>query len=192
MIHSLRGKLIHKDAEGCVIECGGVGYGLLMSTASLEGLGSGEVFVLVHTHLTQDALRLYGFATAEERACFLTLIGTSGVGPKLALSILSSLLPSELFEVVARGDRATLQRVPGVGGKKAERLLVELKGKLPEAPAAVRLGLGAVRADLVSALENLGFAAPTAERAAREALEEHPGVEELPTLVRAALRKTTR
>ncbi len=132
MIASLRGTLLTKTAEHAVIECAGVGYGVLMSLASLVKLGveGGEVSVLVHTHLTQDSLRLFGFADAAEREVFEILISLSGVGPKLALAILSILTAGELSDAVARGDKGMLTRVPGVGAKKAERLLVDLKGRL--------------------------------------------------------------
>lgn len=195
MIASLRGKLIHKDAEGAIIECAGVGYGVSMSLASLMRLGAEgqDVHVLVHTHLTQDALRLYGFADAAERDTFLSLIGTTGVGPKLALAILSTLTPSELSDAVLMADKGALTRIPGVGAKKAERLLVELKDRLPKGTAAAQGALGgrnALVADLVSALENLGFTPQVADKAAREAVEANPDEQELATLVRSALRTT--
>lgn len=194
MIASLRGKLVHKDADGAIVECAGVGYGVSMSLASLMRLGpeGQDVHVLVHTHLTQDALRLFGFADAAERETFMSLIGTTGVGPKLALAILSTLTPSELSDAVLMADKGALTRIPGVGAKKAERLLVELKDRLPKtAPThSVLGGRNALVADLVSALENLGFAPQVADKAARDALEAHPDEQELATLVRSALRTT--
>ena len=195
MIASLRGRLVHKDTEGVIIECGGVGYGVAMSLASLARLGpeESETRVLVYTHVSQDSLRLFGFIDAAERETFEVLLGTAGVGPRLALAILSTLSPGELAEVIANSDKATLTRIPGVGPKKAERLLVELKGRL-----ALQLGSsrpprdGDRMADLVSALVNLGFAAPIAERAAQHAVQEHPDEADLTCLVREALRSTTR
>jgi holliday junction DNA helicase RuvA len=195
MIASLRGTLLAKETDAVVVECGGVGYGVAMSLSSLQRLGreGTEVRLFVHTHLSQDALRLFGFVERDERDAFLVLIGTSGVGPKLALAILSTLSPSELADIVARGDRAALTRIPGVGGKKAERLLIELKDRLAELSLpAVAAGSGGLLSDLVSALVNLGFSAQIAERAARDALEADPEERELATLVRAALRRTTR
>lgn len=192
MIVSLRGRLAHKDATGAVLECGGVGYGLAMSLASLSRLGKvgSEAEVLVHTHLSQDALRLYGFADAAERDTFEVLIATSGIGPKLALAILSTVSPVELADIVGRGDRASLMRIPGVGGKKAERLLLELKGRLPEPAAGGAPLRTSLLTDVVSALANLGFAGDVAERAARAALDASPEETEIATLVRAALRST--
>lgn len=192
MISSLRGRLIVKDGSGAVIECGGVGYGVSMSLTSLARLGKvgGEVAVQVHTHLSQDALRLYAFADADERQTFEVLIGTTGVGPKLALAILSSLSPAELSSIVGRADRVALTRVPGVGAKKAERLLVELKGRLPESGLAGPTGKPSLVGDVVSALANLGFSDDVADRAAKAALEKHPDEQEIATLVRAALQET--
>lgn len=195
MIASLKGRLLAKDTTGAVVEAGGVGYGVSMSLSSLARLGEAgdEVQLLVHTHLSQDALRLYGFADAAERAVFEILIATSGVGPRLALAILSTLCPAELQEVVARGDKGTLNRIPGVGPKKAERLLLELKDRLKGAAVPMRdAGDQALFADLVSALANLGFKEALAEQAAKQALDAHPGEGELTVLVREALRATTR
>ena len=176
MISSLRGKLIHKDAESVVVECAGVGYGASMSLSSLTRLGhEGDgVFLFVHTHLSQDALRLFGFIDQAERATFRVLVATSGVGPKLALAILSTLSAGELAEVVQNADKAMLRRIPGVGPKKADRLLIELKDRLPK--GEVGAGHKAVSmvsdlaGDLVSALLNLGFKPKDAEAALKALL----------------------
>jgi len=146
--------------------------------------------VLVHTHLSQDALRLYAFADPAERETFEVLIGTTGVGPKLALAILSTVGPDELAGIVGRADKLALTRIPGVGAKKAERLLVELKGRLPEGGAASAAGGTSLTSDVVSALVNLGFALDVAEKAARAAVEKNGGEQEIATLVKAALRET--
>jgi holliday junction DNA helicase RuvA len=192
MIAQVRGKLVHRDGEGAVIECGGVGYGLSLSAASvgqLPAVGS-EVSLFVHTHLTQDALRLYGFTTAEERQAFVILIGTTGVGPKLALAILSTMSTQELFEVVARGDKTMLTRIPGVGPKKAERLMVELKDRLPRisGPAAGPGRISDLTSDLISALNNLGFAPAEAERLADGVIAANGAEKDLAALLRLALR----
>ncbi|MEO0459685.1 MAG: Holliday junction branch migration protein RuvA [Myxococcota bacterium] len=192
MIASLRGTVLHKDAEGAVIECAGVGYGLRMSLSSLTRLpeeGS-TATLFVHTHLSQDALRLYGFADAAERRAFEVLIAITGVGPRLALAILSFLAPAELAAAVENGDRGALVKVPGVGAKKADRLLVELKGRMLDAElqgdSAPELTL---RDDLVGALGSLGFPPKDAERLARAVREEFPSESDLATLVRYALRR---
>ena len=175
---------------------GGVGYGVAMSLSALAKLGEigSEVLVLVHTHLTQDALRLFGFLEPNERLAFEVLLGTTGVGPRLALAILSTLSPAELADTVRRADKASLTRIPGVGSKKAERLLVELRDRLPEpvllSSLTAATSPAALRDDLQSALVNLGFAPQLAERAARHALDKHPQETDLATLVREALRST--
>jgi Holliday junction DNA helicase RuvA len=166
-----------------------------MSLASLARLGGegADVEVLVHTHVTQDAIRLFAFADAAERQAFAVLIGTTGVGPRLALAVLSALGPDELVDVVTRGDRAALTRIPGIGAKTADRLLFELKNRLPEKLAASVAVPGRVTVvgDLASALIGLGFKSAHAEEAARATLEVNPAEHDLATLVRQALRATT-
>ena len=194
MIAALRGIIAEKTATGVVMDCGGVGYGVAMSLVSLAKLGNlgEEANILVHTHLTQEALRLYGFMEDAERQLFMMLIGTSGVGPKLALTILSTFTPDELASVIAGQDRAALTRVAGVGAKKAERLLVELKDKLPKGvlKSSVSASKNTLESDVVSALENLGFAIPVAEAAAHAACLQNPHERELAILVRVALQQT--
>jgi holliday junction DNA helicase RuvA len=194
MIARVHGQLVYKDSEGVVVDCAGVGYGLALSAASLGQIGDigSEVTLFVHTHLSQDALRLYGFFTPEERQAFVILIGTTGVGPKLALAILSTMSTQELYEVVARGDKTMLTRIPGVGPKKAERLLVELKDRLPKmtGPAQLRPKPGDLPTDLTSALTNLGFSDNEADQLARDTIAAHADEKNLAALVRAALRRT--
>ena len=198
MIASLRGILLHKDAEGIVVDCGGVGYGVSMPLSCLTGLGEerSEVEVLIHTHVTQDALRLYGFSKELNRQVFVSLIGISGVGPRLALAILSMFSPQELGDIAERGDKGLMIKIPGVGAKKAAKLLLELKDRLPvmDRQQNVKAGDAAppLFDDLVSALVNLGFKEPIAEDAGRRALEAEPAQENIALLVKAALRWTTR
>lgn len=196
MIASLRGCVVFKDNQGAVIECAGVGYGISLSLPSLSLLPDvgQDAFVFVYTHVTQDALRLFGFAQAQERKVFEVLLATAGVGPRLALAILSTLHPDELSDAVATGDKSRLTRIPGVGSKKAERLLVELKDRLKRLPLATTAGrapVSNIAADLQSAMMNLGFALPVAEKAARLATEQMPGETDLAILVRTALQSTT-
>ena len=195
MIASLRGRLIAKDAQRAVVECGGVGYGISMSLSALARLGAlgTEVQLVIYTHVGQDVLRLYGFLDDEERTTFETLIGISRVGPKLALAVLSAMSSHELIESVGCGDVAALARIPGVGKKTAERLLLELRDRLPRAVGTPRAASsGAMQADLVSALVNLGFKESVAQKAAEHARKLHPTEDDLATLVREALRSTTR
>ncbi len=192
MIASLNGTVVHKDATGAVIECGGVGYGVSMSLSSLTGLGEegSNVQVLVYTHVTETSLRLFGFLTDNERRAFEVLIGITGVGPRLAIAVLSFLSPGELAQAVEDGDKGALVKVPGVGGKKAERLLVELKGKLlAKDDAGVPMRTSSVVEDLASALANLGFPPKDAETVARTVRDEHPDEQDLATLVKAALKR---
>lgn len=196
MISSLRGQIIYKDAHSAVIECAGVGYGLSLSLPSLSHLGEvgSQAFVLVYTHLTQESLRLFGFTEAQERQVFELLLATAGVGPRLALAILSTLTLRELSDAVATGDKTSLVRIPGVGSKKAERLLLELKDRLKRLPVGADGDASAgarIMADLESAMVNLGFALPQATKAARLATEQMPQETDLATLVRQALRSTT-
>ena len=190
MIASLRGHIVHKDQYGAVIECGGVGYGLAMSGRALAKMpiNDAPTFVLVHTHVSQDALRLFGFADAAERDAFLLLIGVNGVGPRLALAILSELAPKDLGAVVACGDKSALTRIGGVGKKTAERLLLELKDRLSSDPGPASEMV--LRLDLLSALLNLGFSQTVAEGAARQAIALQPDTTDLTVLVREALRTT--
>jgi Holliday junction DNA helicase RuvA len=198
VIASLRGKLIAKSAESAVIECAGVGYGVFMAIGALAKLGAigGEVTVLVHTHLTQDALRLFAFSDESEKHVFEILISTSGVGPKLALAILSILSPDELAGAVATADKSILTRVPGVGAKKAERLLVDLKGRLDDVAIGPMRPKHTPKAslldDLTSALVNLGFQPKDADRAAKAVVQASPDERDLAVLVREALRSSAR
>ncbi|MEO1481111.1 MAG: Holliday junction branch migration protein RuvA [Myxococcota bacterium] len=192
MIASLRGTVARKDAQGIVIECAGVGYGLTMSLSSLTQLGDvgSSATVLVHTHLTQDSLRLYGFMGDAERRAFEVLIGINGVGPRLAVAVLSFLSPGELRRAVDDADKGALVKVPGVGGKKAERLLVELKGRLLDVDASGEgTAAPSVLDDLASALANLGFPPKDAETTARSVRDAHPDETDLAVLVKAALKR---
>ena len=133
MIASLRGALLESGPEGVVLEAGGVGYAVTITAAaqrSLPSLGA-TAFLLIHTHATQDGpLQLFGFADAEERRLFETLLAVQGVGPKVALAILVSLSTGELVRAIAAGDLATLTKIRGIGRKTAERIAVELRDKI--------------------------------------------------------------
>lgn len=195
MIAHLRGRVLSKHASMIVIECAGVGYGVVMSLTALAKVRTGEeTAVHVHTHVGQDVLRLYGFLDVLEQRTFEVLIGISGVGPKLAMAVLSTLAPAELAEVVAAGRSADLVRIPGVGQKTAARLLLELRDRLAKivTPAEPKVAGGIAEDDLASALVDLGFGASAAHRAAQQALRALPGEREIATLVREALRASTR
>ena len=167
MIGSLRGTLVDRSARGeVVVEVGGVGYRATVAPGTLAALGHPGDTVVLHTHLhvREDALTLFGFATREERDCFEALIGAHGVGPALALAILSVHGPTDLRRALAEADLDALTLVPGVGRKTAARLLIELKSRLdlpdlgPAAAAAmVNGGDRSARADLREALTGLGY-----------------------------------
>ncbi|MFN2606910.1 MAG: Holliday junction branch migration protein RuvA [Acidimicrobiales bacterium] len=195
MIGLLRGTVAARSARGeVVLEVGGVGYRCLVAPATLAGLGQPGSSVVLHTHLhvREEALTLYGFPTAEERDCFEALIGAHGVGPALALAILSVHGPPDLRRSLAEGDLDALTLVPGVGRKTAARLLIELKSRLdlpdlaPEAAAAMVNGNGdrSARADLRDALSGLGYQPDEVGAVLREL----PAEGEVEELLRQALR----
>ncbi len=196
MIGSLRGTLVDRPATGEVlVEVGGVGYRASVPTSTFGALGptGGEVFLHVHTHVREDAIVLFGFAHADERRCFEALIGAHGVGPSLALAILSSLSPASLSTAVLEDDVDTLCLVPGVGKKTAARLLLELKARL-DLPtldgggAPVPAGDRSARGEVREALVELGYG-PDEIRSALESVPDDGSVE---GMVRAALRELAR
>src|SRR5271168_2082902 len=174
MIGSLRGKLTEKRPNEILIDVGGVGYQVLIPLSTFAGLGDlhEEITVLVHTHVREDQFSLYGFLTAREKQCFEMLISASGVGPSLALKILSGMGIEQLIPAIRKGDLAQLVRIPGVGRKTAERMVVELRDKL--AAVDVReTGKPSTRSqlesDVASALVNLGYDERSVERAIEKA-----------------------
>lgn len=195
MIANLRGTLLAKSAQYAVIDCQGVGYHVIMSEPSLKNLGEigQEVSVLIHTQVSQDAIRLFGFIAPEERLTFEALIAVSGIGPKLAMSVLSAIHCYELAAAVNSDNKVKLTHIPGIGAKTAARLILELKGRLPEGPVpTTRPTHTDVQEDLVSALVNLGFKPIAAQEAARLTFVELPKEKDLAVLVRHALRSIKR
>ena len=194
MIGRLRGTLVHRSHRGeVVLDVGGVGYRISVSPATSVALGNigDEVVVHTHLHVREDALTLFGFATADARDCFESLLGAHGVGPGLALAILATHGPNELRRVVIEGDLDALTLVPGVGRKAAARLLLELKSRLdvPEGAGFEGDGVaggtsGSPRADVRAALAALGYQPDEVRRA----MGELPSEGDLTTLVRTALQ----
>jgi len=168
MIAHLRGKLIAKHPNQAIVEAGGVGYDVVISVptfSELPGLSS-EVSLFIHTHVREDALALFGFLRAQEKQLFEKLLSVSGIGPKLAITILSG-MPTEAMVASIKGNNvAALTRIPGIGKKTAERMVLELRDKLDAfgIPAATAVA-SPVEEDVVSALVNLGYQRPIAERA---------------------------
>ncbi len=179
MIAHLRGSILEKHPNRIVIDVNGVGYDVFVPLSTFYGLGEpGTAIALrVHTHVREDALVLYGFATQLEQDLFERLIGVSGIGPKVALAVLSGIEPQEFIRAIERGDLARLTAIPGVGKKTSERIVLELKDRLPRThPAAAASGAAApeapaLRDDVVSALVNLGYHRPLAEKAVEAAIK---------------------
>jgi Holliday junction DNA helicase RuvA len=170
MIAHLRGKLISRNPNQAIVETGGVGYEVIISVptfSELPALGS-EVALHIHTHVREDQLALYGFRRVDEKQLFEKLITVSGIGPKLAITILSGMRADEMGNAIRGNDVARLTKIPGIGRKTAERLVLELRDKLPpagqEAEAAVSV-FNAVQEDVLSALVNLGYQRTAAEKA---------------------------
>ena len=192
MIAHLRGRLAEKEPGRLVIDVGGVGYEVHVPLPTFSEVGEpgANVSLRIHTHVREDTLALFGFASRLELELFERLIGVNGVGPKLALAVLSGIEPRDLVQAVRRGEHARLNAVPGVGRKTAERIGLELKDKLPAADGAGPSPPGPdgdLRGDVLSALVNLGYQRPVAERAAAAALRGgHDGFE---ATLRAALRE---
>ena len=198
MIASLSGRVAAAEPDAAVIDVGGVGYLVQCSSRTLEALPApGELAaLLVETHVREDRIDLYGFASAAERARFRLLVKVQGVGARMALGVLSAFAPDELDSAVAAGDRAALRRAPGVGPKTAARILSELKdkaGPLPPAASAAQPGAAANAAErtageAVSALVNLGYARGEAHAAVARAAAGSAGGD-LAGLVRRGLKE---
>jgi Holliday junction DNA helicase RuvA len=200
MIAFLRGTILEKQPQRLVLDVNGVGYEVLVPVSTYfdaaEPGSQTPVTLHVHTHVREDALQLFGFASRFELDIFTRLIGISGIGPKLALAVLSGIEPAELVRAVRAQNIARLTSIPGVGKKTAERIALELKDRLPDAfgaadPAPLSPN-EQVRADLMSALANLGYPRPAAEKAADAVLRDASMTHTLETALRAALRELTR
>jgi Holliday junction DNA helicase RuvA len=170
LIARLKGTLVDKTPNRVVIDVAGVGYDVLVPLSTFYGLGEtgSDVALRVHTHVREDVIALYGFSSALEQDLFERLIAINGIGPKLALAVLSGIDPGELVRAIRAQDVARLTRIPGVGKKTAERIGLELKDRLPHAAAASEAPAATGddrRADLLSALTNLGYKGPVAEKA---------------------------
>jgi Holliday junction DNA helicase RuvA len=193
MIGRLTGKILHCSPGQVLLDVTGVGYEVQIPLSTFYKLseGAGSVVSLhVHTHVREDALQLYGFSSSDERIAFGRLIAISGVGPRMALAILSGIGVDELRQAVYHQDRVRLQRIPGVGKKTAERLLLELRDRMPEPESAGPAGDQApagVRPDAISALVNLGYSRDVASRVVDRTLAAHAGSMTLEAVLRAAL-----
>jgi Holliday junction DNA helicase RuvA len=195
MIASVRGSVVARGGDHVVVECGGVGYHLNVSVQTLRKVPSvgGEVLLLSHLLGRDDGLHLYGFASEEERELFLKLVSVAGVGPKMALAVLSGSHPGELAKAIAAGDAKRFQVVPGVGKKTAERIIVELREKIPDSLAyglAAANGAQDGRVLAREGLVGLGYDLAEAETML-EAVSGEVDDSEPEDLIAAALRATT-
>lgn len=182
MIAVLRGSISEKTPSRVIVDVAGVGYDVLVPLSTFYVLGEpgAAVTLRIHTHVREDVIALYGFITRLEQELFERLISISGVGPKLALAVLSGIEPAELIRAIRAQDVARLTRIPGIGKKTAERIGLELKDRLPaglqtaEPAPAASTAADHLRDDLLSALVNLGYQRPVAEKAVEKVLQAQP------------------
>jgi Holliday junction DNA helicase RuvA len=196
MIAHLRGRLLSKTPNQAIIECGGVGYDVTISVATFSALpGEGTDATLhIHTHVREDQIALFGFSETQEKRLFEKLLTISGIGPKLAITVLSGIDASRLVTAIRSGDHATLTRIPGIGKKTAERVVLELKDKLDDLAVTIPASGGGAHHgpagdDALSALVNLGYPRPVAQKAIETAITKTPEVaHDFETLFRAAMQ----
>jgi Holliday junction DNA helicase RuvA len=189
MIAHLRGRLIAKHPNQAIVETGGVGYDVTITVPTFSDLpaAGSEVALHVHTHVREDAIALFGFLRAEEKQLFEKLITVSGIGPKLAITILSGMATADMVGAIRSNDFARLTKIPGIGRKTAERMCVELRDKLDAfgAPQPV-VSVSPIEEDVISALANLGYQRGVAEKAVERAVHS-AGRENFDAIFRAAL-----
>ena len=177
MIALLRGILVEKHPNQAIVDAGGVGYDVTIPVSTFSSLPEvgAKVELRIHTHVREDAIALFGFMSAQEKALFEKLISVSGIGPKLAVTALSGLASESLIAAIRGGAVDQLVRIPGVGKKTAERMVLELRDKMDAlgvhaaAPGVAPIALNPLESDVISALENLGLQRPAAEAALKKA-----------------------
>jgi holliday junction DNA helicase RuvA len=194
VIAHLRGLILSKSPNAVIVDCNGVGYELAISVSTFTELGAegSAVKLHVHTHVREDALALFGFAELTEKRLFEKLLTISGIGPKLAITVLSGISAERLVGAIRAGDHATLTKIPGIGKKTAERVVLELKDKLDDMVGSVpetgaKPSLGAVADDVLSALVNLGYPRPVAQKAVETAAKDTSVASDFEQLFRAAM-----
>jgi len=197
VIAHLRGRIFDKQPNRILVDVNGVGYDVAVPLSTFYGLGDAgaEIALRIHTHVREDALLLFGFATRLEQELFERLISVSGIGPKVALAVLSGIEPGDLIKAIQRGDLARLTAIPGVGKKTSERIVLELKDRLPRVehtpvPEGGVAEPSAMKDDVLSALMNLGYHRPLAEKAVEAAIKMSAG--DFEQTLRQALRELAR
>jgi Holliday junction DNA helicase RuvA len=180
VIAALRGRLLEKQPARLIVDVGGVGYDVQVPLSTYGGVGDvgDEIVLRAHTHVREEQIALFGFLTVLEQQIFERLISVNGIGPKVALAVLSGIAPGDLGAAVQGNEPARLTTIPGIGRKTAERIVLELRDRLPAAlPVSAEPATpgSIVRADLLSALTNLGYPRPTVEKAVGDVLKAHPG-----------------
>lgn len=199
MIALLRGRVLEKHPNRVIVDVGGVGYDLAIPLSTFYAIGESgsDISLRVHTHVREDQLALFGFVTVLELTVFERLLSISGIGPKLALAVLSGIEPGELITALQRNDVARLTRIPGVGKKTAERIILELRDRLPKAMEAVATGaappapVDELRDDLTSTLINLGYHRQAIDKAIDRLLKDKPDAD-FQDILRAALKDLSR
>ena len=198
MIAVLRGQLLEKHPSRLIVDVHGVGYDVQVPVSTFYQAGDtgNAVTLRIHTHVREDQIALFGFATALEHDLFERLIAVNGIGPKLALSVLSGIESADFVRAVEQGDVTRLTRIPGVGRKTAERMTLELRDRLPKvdggAPASTVAAAEGPRGDVVSALVNLGYQAAAVDKALDAVLKDAPAGASFEDLLRRALRHLSR
>ena len=191
MIGRLKGTVVDKESDGAVIDVNGVGYAVLLPLNTLAALPplNETVTLHIHTHVREEELRLFGFETKQDRTAFRTLLKISGVGPKVALAVIGALNGPELIQAVQTADSKRLSAIPGIGKKTAERMILELGGKLDfgKDGAGEAGGFSGVYSELDSALKNLGFKAPLVQKVLKEVREESGDEASFEELLRKSL-----
>jgi Holliday junction DNA helicase RuvA len=201
MIAHLTGKILSKHPNQIILDVNGVGYDVTIPLSTFYDLGDDEsqISLHIHTHVREETIALFGFRTQSEKQLFEKLIGVSGIGPKLGIAILSGMAIAELVPAIQRNDLGRLTRVPGVGKKTAERLVLELRDKLgalvpgePGAPEELPAHVSQTKEDAVSALINLGYPAAMADKAVRETMRNEGRDLTFEELLRESLQFLTR
>ena len=194
MIAFLRGRLFSKTPNRAIVECAGVGYDATISVATFTSLPAegAEARLHIYTHVREDQIALFGFAETNEKRMFEKLLTISGIGPKLAITVLSGISAERLVGAIRSGDHATLTKIPGIGKKTAERVVLELKDKLDDMVGSVpetgaRPSLGTVADDVLSALVILGYPRPIAQKAVETAAKDTAVASDFEQLFRAAM-----